>query len=115
MLWTCCGVHDRAEMFAFGRNDLQTAGSGDITIAGGIDLDAVDGVFAFERREVKEQLAVRDRPSGAEFVAPNDFAVVVPIADIQIFLVGRKGDAVRAGKLCWSAILVCLYIEHTRP
>src|SRR5437867_12853388 len=52
---------DRAEVPAFGRQDPETAGAGNVEVALLIHLDAVDGVLPRGRGHVEEELAPADR------------------------------------------------------
>ena len=55
---------DRSQVFAFGRNDPQTAWTGDIQIAALVHLHAVERVFARRGRHIEEDLAIRRRAVG---------------------------------------------------
>ncbi len=89
-----------AEVFAFGRHNVQPARRRNIHIAGDVDLHAVDSVLTLDRREVEKQFPVLYRAVRLELIAINHLAIIVPVADVEIFLIGRKCDAVRPGELC---------------
>ena len=52
---------DRAEVFAFRRDDPKSAGSRNVQIAFLIDLDAVESVFAGRAREIEEEFSILQR------------------------------------------------------
>lgn len=80
--------YDSAEVFTVGRKDLQTAGSGNVQVTFGVDLDPVDRVFALEEGEIKEEPAVLYRAVRLDLVAVHDLFLLIPVADVQVFFVG---------------------------
>ena len=93
------GQHEQAEAGAVGGDHPDTAGAADEQVAGRIDLDPVDGVGTGLAGEVDELDGVGQVAGGVDVVAHDDLVVEVPVADVQVALVGREGDPVRAGEL----------------
>ena len=83
------GTNNRSEVLSFRRNDPEPAGTGSIDVAKAIDFQAIPGVLARLSGCVKKEGFVRKRPVRLYVIAENDFFLVVPIVDIEIFLVGR--------------------------
>src|SRR5205823_13997047 len=85
---------DGVEVAPVGRDDPHAAGSAGVDVAGRVDLQAVDGVLPGRAGHVEQDI----RGSLREVVALDDLRVRVPVADVQVALVGREGDAVRPGQ-----------------
>ena len=93
------GRDDRAEMLACWREDPETSGSGDVDIPTLIDLHAVDRVFARGARHVEEDAAVGERAVRVHVVTHHHFLLLIPVPDVQVLLVRRERQAVRAAQL----------------
>src|SRR5215207_5352581 len=94
------GQLDQPELLAPGRQDPDAAGTADVEVAVAVDLDAVDGVLARRVGHVVEDLAAADGVAvGVDLVAHHDLALDVPVADVEVALVGREREPVRAAEL----------------
>src|SRR5262249_43411180 len=59
-----------------------------------VDLDPIQRIFAFSMGHVEEEPAIRKGPVSTDLIAHDDFLVVIPVADIEIFLVRREGNTI---------------------
>src|SRR5215470_187448 len=90
------GTNNRSEVFSSRRNDPEPAGAGGIDVAKVIDFQAIPGVLARLNGCVEKERFVRKRPVRLDVITENDFFLLVPIVDIEIFLIGREREPVRA-------------------
>src|SRR5438552_1470371 len=90
---------DRSEMFSFGRKDPESAGARGIDVAEAIDFQSVPSVFARLAGCVEKSGFVCERSVWLNFVTQDDFFLVVPIVNVEIFLVGREREPIRARQI----------------
>ncbi len=80
--------------------DPQTVGRSKVEVARCIDLDAVERFLAGHfLRQVNEGFARAQRAVATDREAQHDFALRVPVADIEMLAVRCEGDAVRTLEL----------------
>src|SRR5258708_7054608 len=90
---------DCPEMFAFPWNNPQAAWTGYVKVARFVDLHSVQRVFTACARHVEKDFAVAHRAIGLHVITHHNLLLLVPVADVEVFLVGRKSDAVRPGEI----------------
>src|SRR5882672_7812754 len=86
---------DRTEVFAFRRDDPYAARTGFVEIALSIDPQPVRDAGLALPAHVDEQLAVGECAVRLYLIAID--VVVAAAVDVEIFLVGREGEAVGKG------------------
>ena len=70
-----------------------------VHVAGRIDLEPVDGVLTLGAGHVEEHLATGHRAAIVERVPHDDLFGGVPVADVEVALIGRQRDAIRPRQL----------------
>src|SRR5437868_14097215 len=90
---------DRSEMFSLRGNDPESARAGGIDIAEAIDFQTIPGVLARLAGCVEKYGFVCKRSVRLNLITEDDFFLVVPIVHIEIFLVGREREPVRARQI----------------
>src|ERR1051326_7924324 len=86
-------------MLAFGRNDPQAARTRDVQITSLIDLHSVECVFTFSRGHIKEDFAINKTSVRLNFIPHDDLFLCVPVVDVEVLLVWREGESVRASEV----------------
>src|SRR5205823_9296449 len=75
------------------------AWTGDVKVSGLVDFHSIEGVLTGRACHVEKDSAVTDRAIGLDVITHHYLLILVPVADVEIFLVGRKSDAVRSGEI----------------
>ena len=100
------GYEDRAEGLAFTGEDPDAAGTGAVEVSLLIDLHAVGAAGTFIRSCVVEEFSFGEGAVGLNAVA-HPYLLRLGVADVEIFLVGRKGDAVGTGEVADEKLQLC--------
>src|SRR5688572_19901424 len=79
---------DGPQMLPSRRDDPQAAWPGDINVAALVYLHTINGVLAVPAGQVEEEAAVLNPAVRLDLIAMDNFPFI-PVADIEIFLVGR--------------------------
>src|SRR5262245_1470478 len=83
-------------MLAVSVENPHPAGCGEIQIPSSVDFDPIERFVAWNlARQIDERFAGTDTSVPAHPEAGHGLGRRIPVADIQVILIGREGDSVR--------------------
>src|SRR5271166_6817228 len=90
---------NRSQMFAVWRDDPHSTWARYVEITVLVDLHPVEGILAFSRSHIEKDFAARESSIRVNFVTQDDLPLVLPVVHVEVFLIGRESEPVRAAKL----------------
>src|SRR5271157_4811759 len=90
---------NRPQVFAVWRDDPYSAGTRHVEITLLVDLHPIEGILAFSRSHIEKDFAARESSIRVNFVTQDDLPLLLPVVHVEVFLIGRESEPVRAAKI----------------
>src|SRR5271165_465231 len=90
---------NRPQVFAVWRDDPYSAGTRHVEITLLVDLHPIEGILAFSRSHNEKDFAARESSIRVNFVTQDDLPLLLPVVHVEVFLIGRESEPVRAAKI----------------
>ena len=91
---------DSSQVLPFWGKDPKSTRSRYIQVTLLIDFQSVERIFAWGTGHIKPCLPLREAAVRIDLIAHDDFFLFVPVIDIEVLLVGGKGQAIGTGQFC---------------